>query len=162
MSWSPAKREDLKYYTHSVRTSGKPAFGLDWSTSVLLPMHKKGPVTICDNYRLIALISHASKIKLYIIQAMLHKFLAHQIPQNKLPKLWATLEELEVSRHLINLVKNLYEDSQAIVKIFNTLSEPCHIRKGIPQECVLSPLLYNVYSEMVMRCALENWRSKNR
>ncbi|KAF2902555.1 hypothetical protein ILUMI_03630 [Ignelater luminosus] len=51
----------------------------DWPTSILLPLHKKGPTTVCDNYRLIALISHSSKIMLYILQARLQAFLTHQI-----------------------------------------------------------------------------------
>lgn len=51
----------------------------DWSTSVLLPLHKKVSTSICDNYRLVALISHASKIMLYILQARLNAFLQHQM-----------------------------------------------------------------------------------
>ncbi|XP_060518459.1 uncharacterized protein LOC132697181 [Cylas formicarius] len=35
----------------------------DWTKSVYVPIHKKGPKDICDNYRTIALISHASKSK---------------------------------------------------------------------------------------------------
>lgn len=174
----------------------------DWSTSVLLPLHKKGPVTDCDNYRLIALISHTSKIMLYILQARLQAFLLHQIAPEQAgfvkgrgtreqilnarqliekareyyvpmylcfvdyekafdnvrwPKLWTSLKELGVPPHLTTLVKNLYEASQAVVKIDNTLSEKCRIRKGVRQGCVLSPLLYNIYSELVMRRTLENW-----
>ncbi|KAF2888470.1 hypothetical protein ILUMI_17704 [Ignelater luminosus] len=60
------------------------------------------------------------------------------------PKLWTTLGELGVPAHLITLVKNLHEASKAVVKIDTTLSEKCHIRKGVRQGCVLSPLLYNV------------------
>lgn len=73
------------------------------------------------------------------------------------PKLWTTLQELGVPTHLITIVRNLYEASEAVVKIEYTLSEKCRIRKGVRQGCVLSPLLYNIYSEVVMRRTLENW-----
>jgi len=46
--------------------------------SILIPFHKKGSTSNCDN-RLIALIFHASKILLYILQERLSAFLAHQI-----------------------------------------------------------------------------------
>lgn len=47
----------------------------DWTTSLLLPLHKKGPAEVCNNYRLIALIAHASKITLYVLQCRLSAFL---------------------------------------------------------------------------------------
>lgn len=62
--------------------------------------------------------------------------------------------------HLITLVKNLYEASGAAAKIENTISERCSIRKGVRQGCVLSPLLYNIYSEAVMRRTLEGWKEE--
>lgn len=51
----------------------------DWMTSVIMPLHKKGSMNNCDNYRLISLISHASKVMLYIIHARLEPFISQQI-----------------------------------------------------------------------------------
>ena len=43
----------------------------DWKRSVFIPIPKKGNATECSNYRTIALISHASKVMLKILQARL-------------------------------------------------------------------------------------------
>jgi len=43
----------------------------DWKTSVFIPIPKKGNTKECSNYRTIALISHASKVMLKILQARL-------------------------------------------------------------------------------------------
>ncbi|CAF4636330.1 unnamed protein product, partial [Didymodactylos carnosus] len=47
----------------------------DWKTSISIPIPKKGNAKDCSNYRTIALISHASKIMLKIIQRRLEPFL---------------------------------------------------------------------------------------
>ncbi|KAF2903425.1 hypothetical protein ILUMI_02765 [Ignelater luminosus] len=75
----------------------------DWSTSIVLPLHKKGPATVCDNYRLIALISHSSKIMLYILQARLQAFLTQQIAleQAGFVKGRGTREQILNARQLI-------------------------------------------------------------
>ena len=43
----------------------------DWKRSVFIPIPKKGNAKECSNYRAIALISHASKVMLKILQARL-------------------------------------------------------------------------------------------
>ena len=45
----------------------------DWKRSVFIPIPKKGNVKECSNYRTIALISHASKLMLKILQARLQQ-----------------------------------------------------------------------------------------
>ena len=47
----------------------------DWKRSVFIPIPKKGNANECSNYRTIALISHASKVMLQILQAILQQFL---------------------------------------------------------------------------------------
>ena len=44
----------------------------DWKRSVFIPIPKKGNAKECSNYCTIALISHASKVMLKILQAGLH------------------------------------------------------------------------------------------
>ena len=48
--------------------------------SVFIPTPKKGNAKECSNYRTIALISHASKVMLKILQAMLQQFVNHELP----------------------------------------------------------------------------------
>ena len=46
----------------------------DWKRSVFIPIPKKGNAKECSNYRTIALISHASKVMLKILQARLQQY----------------------------------------------------------------------------------------
>jgi len=48
--------------------------------SVFIPIPKKGNAKECSNYRTIALISYASKVMLKILQAKLHQFVNHELP----------------------------------------------------------------------------------
>ena len=52
----------------------------DWKRSVFIPIPKKGNAKECSNFCTIALISHASKVKLKILQAKLQQYVNHEIP----------------------------------------------------------------------------------
>ena len=52
----------------------------DWKRSVFIPIPKKGNSKECSNYRTIALISHASKIMLKILQARLQQYVNSEHP----------------------------------------------------------------------------------
>jgi len=52
----------------------------DWKRSVLIPIPKKGNAKECSNYRTIALISHASKVMLKILQARLQQYMNRELP----------------------------------------------------------------------------------
>ena len=52
----------------------------DWKRSVFIPNPKKGNAKECSNYRTIALISHASKVMLKILQARLQQYVNHELP----------------------------------------------------------------------------------
>ena len=52
----------------------------DRKRSVFIPIPKKGNAKECSNYRTIALISHASKVMLKILQARLQQFVNHELP----------------------------------------------------------------------------------
>ena len=52
----------------------------DWERSVFIPVPKKGNAKECSNYRTIALISHASKVMLKILQARLQQFVNRELP----------------------------------------------------------------------------------
>ena len=52
----------------------------DWKRSVFIPIPKKGNAKKCSNYCTIALISHASKEMLKILQARLQQYMNHEIP----------------------------------------------------------------------------------
>ena len=52
----------------------------DWKTSVFIPIPKKGNAKECSNYHTIALISHASKVMLKILQARLQQYMNRELP----------------------------------------------------------------------------------
>ena len=52
----------------------------DWKMSVFIPIPKKGNAKECSNYHTIALISHASKVMLKILQARLRQCVNHELP----------------------------------------------------------------------------------
>ena len=56
----------------------------DWKRSVLIPIPKKGNAKECSNYRTIALILHASKVMLKILQARLQQYVKRELQMFKL------------------------------------------------------------------------------
>ena len=57
------------------------AVAQDWRRSVFIPIPKKGNAKECSNYRTIALISHASKVMLKILQARLQQYVNHELSE---------------------------------------------------------------------------------
>ncbi|KAI8429179.1 hypothetical protein MSG28_007716 [Choristoneura fumiferana] len=174
----------------------------EWTHSIFIPLHKKGSTTKCSNYRLIALISHASKILLHILNERLKAYISKEIaPEQagfvkgkgtreqilivrqiiekakefnrptyicfvdyqkafdsvKWPHLWKTLADMGVPKHLVHTLRTLYENGSASVRVDNVTSDSLHPSAGVRQGCILSPLLFNIYTENIMRIALENW-----
>ena len=56
------------------------AVAKDWKRSVFIPVPKKGNAKECSNYCTVALISHASKVMLKILQARLQQYMNREIP----------------------------------------------------------------------------------
>ena len=52
----------------------------DWKRSVFIPIPKKGNAKECSNYHTIALVSHASKVMLKILQARLQQYVNCELP----------------------------------------------------------------------------------
>ena len=55
--------------------------------------------------------------------------------------------------HLISLLRNLYAGQEATVRTGHGTTDWFQIRKGVRQGCILSPCLFNVYAEYIMRNA---------
>ena len=167
-----------------------------WKRSVYIPLPKKGDLKLCSNYRTIALISHASKILLKIIQNRLAKKIDEEINivqagfrpnrgtrdhifnlRNIIEKcreynkdlyacfidyskafdcvehqmMWKIMIEMGFPRHLVRLIESLYESQEAAVRIEGETSEWFEVGKGVRQGCILSPYLFNIYAENIMR-----------
>ena len=52
----------------------------DWKRSVFIPIPKKANAKECSNYHTVALISHASKVMLNILQARIQQYVNHELP----------------------------------------------------------------------------------
>ena len=61
------------------------------------------------------------------------------------------LDKLDIDGKDLRIVRNLYWDQNAAVRIEGDLSEPKKIKRGVRQGCVMSPDLFNIYSEMILR-----------
>ena len=75
-------KDDAEKVLHSVcqqiwKTQQWPQ---DWKMSVFIPISKKGNAKECSNYCTIALISHASKVMLKILQARLQQYVNRKLP----------------------------------------------------------------------------------
>ena len=72
-------------------------------------------------------------------------------------KLWWAMLDMGYPPHLVNLLASLYKSQKACVRVAGVISEWFSVQKGVRQGCVLSPYLFNILSETVMRKALENY-----
>ena len=146
----------------------------------------------------IALISHASKVMLKILQVRLQQYVNRELPDVQAGfrkgrgtrdqianirwivekvrvfqkniyfcfldyakgfdcvdhnKLWKILKELEIPDHLTCLLRNLYAGQEATVRTGHGTTDWFQIGKGVCQCCTLSPCLFNLYAEYIMRNA---------
>ena len=68
-------------------------------------------------------------------------------------KLWKILKEMRIPDHLTCLLINLYAGQEAAVRIGHGTTDWFQIGKRIRQGCILSPCLFNIYAECIMRNA---------
>ena len=168
----------------------------DWNISVFIVIPKKGNAKECSNYHTIALISHASKVMLKILQARPQQYVNHEHPDvqvgfrkgrgtrdqianilwimekarqfqkniyvcfidyakafdcvdhNKLQKI---LQEMGIPDHQTCLLRNLYSGQEATIRTGHGTTDWFQIGKGVCQGCILSPCLFNLYAEYIMR-----------
>jgi len=170
----------------------------DWKRSVFIPIPKKGNAKECSNYRTIALISHASKVVLKILQAIFQQYLNCELPdvqagfrkgrrtRNQIAnicwiiekarkfqkniyfcfidyakafdcvdpnELWRILKEMGIPDHLTCLLRNLHAGKKATVRTGHGTRDWFQIGKGVRQGCILSPYLFNLYADYIMRNA---------
>ena len=68
-------------------------------------------------------------------------------------KLWKILKEMGIPDHLTWLLRNLYAGQEATVRTGHGTTVRFQIGKGVPQGCIVSPCLFNLYAEYIMRNA---------
>ena len=68
-------------------------------------------------------------------------------------KLWKILKEMEIPDLLTCLLRNLYAGQEATARTLHGAKDWFKIGKGVCQGCILSPCLFNIYAEYIMRNA---------
>ena len=68
-------------------------------------------------------------------------------------KLWKILKEMGIPDHLTCLLRNQYAGQEATVRTGHGTTDWFQIGKGVCQGCILSPCLFNLYAEDIMRNA---------
>ena len=68
-------------------------------------------------------------------------------------KLWKILKEMGIPDHPTCLLRNLYAGQEATVRTGHGTTDWFQIGKGVRRGCILSPCLFNLYAEYIMRNA---------
>ena len=68
-------------------------------------------------------------------------------------ELWKTLKEMGIPDHLNCLLRNLHAGKEATVRTRHGTTDWFQIGKGLHQGCILSPCLFNLYTEYIMQNA---------
>ena len=66
---------------------------------------------------------------------------------------WKILKEKGIPDHLTCLLRNLYAGQEAVVRTGHGTTDWFQIGKGVHQGCILSPCLFNLYAEYIMKNA---------
>ena len=103
------------------------------------------------NLRIIAEKARENNIKLHL--AFIDYSKAFDSVQHS--KLWKILEEMNTDNSNISVIKALYLDQQACVRVEQELTEWFNVEKGVRQGCLLSPMCFNLYTEYIMRSSAD-------
>ena len=95
----------------------------NWKRSVFIPIPKKGNAKECSNYRTIALISHASKVMLKILQARLQQYVNHEFLMFKLVLEKAEEPEIKLPTS-VGSWKKQESSRKTSISIFLTMPKP--------------------------------------
>ena len=71
-------------------------------------------------------------------------------------RLWKVLTDMGIPKHL-ELIRSLYAHQKSAVRTTCGDSDWFDIGQGVRQGCILSPYLFNIYAELIMRSALDNY-----
>ena len=66
-------------------------------------------------------------------------------------QLWKIMKEIEISDHLIRLLRNLYAGQEATVRTGHGTTDWFQIGKAVRQGCILSSYLFNLYAKHIMK-----------
>ena len=65
--------------------------------------------------------------------------------------MWKALKEMEIPEHLTCFLRNLFAGQEATVRTLYGITDWFKVEKGVKQDCRLSPCLFNLFAEHIMR-----------
>ena len=66
------------------------------------------------------------------------------------------MREYGISGKIVRIMNSLYENTRAQVRVNGVMSDYLSLKTGVKQGCVLSPLLFNIFIDWVVRRVMEN------
>ncbi|KAL1445907.1 hypothetical protein WDU94_015575 [Cyamophila willieti] len=168
----------------------------DFLQSIFIPLPKVNKAKNCTDFRTISLISHTSKILLYLIKDRIYKIIEDNLSETQMGfrggrgcrdgicamrilleksvekdkdifmtfidyekafdnvnhvKLIQILHSINIPLADIRLIEKLYWGQRGKVKTSAGLSEDFTIIKGVRQGCIISPVLFNIYVEQIIK-----------
>ena len=170
----------------------------DWIDAVLIPIHKKGDVCNCDNWRGIALLDVVGKVVATILQERLQVSAEQELPEShcgfrkgrsctdmifvarqlmkkswehraktfftfidlkkaydSVPRrgMWLVLKKLGVPEKSVNLIRAFHTSMKAKIRLDGELLQDINVENGLRQGCCMAPVLFNLYTTLV----IERW-----
>ena len=183
-----------KCHTQYASKFGTLSSGHRTGKGVFIPIPKKGNAKECSNCCTTALISHASRIMVKILQVRLQEYMNCELPdvqagfrkgrgtRDQIANIlwiiekatefqkniyfcftmlkplivqittnWKILQEIGIPDYVTCLLRNLYAGQETTVRTRLGTRDWFQIGKGICQGCILSPCLFNLYTEYIMQ-----------
>ena len=142
LPWSDGTRcHDLSFWTLSF----KPTFSLSSFTSI------KGFFSSSSVSAIKVVSSAYLRLLIFLPVILIPVCASFDCVDHK--KLWKILKKMGIADHLTCLQRNLYADQEATVRTGHETTDWFRIGKGVRQGCILSPCLFNLYAEYIMRNA---------
>ena len=151
----------------------------DLKQSIFITLPKKSKAQSCTKYRTISLMSHITKLLLKVIGQRIVKKIDNEVSRLqsgfrtgsgtregifnlgtvcerafdrvKHSKIIECLSEIGIDDKDLQIITKIYWEQTAVVKTEHGTTEEFQVKKGVRQGCVLSPSLFNLYTEKIFR-----------